>query len=72
VTLAENGTEATEVSVHDAVLAAIPASMGIAALVGAALSLSLGTALALGSVPASGTIGYALFLNPPEGVDVEF
>ncbi|WP_459191208.1 hypothetical protein [Halosimplex sp. J119] len=54
-------------SVHDAVLALIPAILVGAALVGAALSWSWGTALAVGSVPASGTVGYALFFNPPAG-----
>ncbi|WP_436911345.1 hypothetical protein [Halosimplex marinum] len=54
------------VSVHDAVLALIPAVLALAALVGIVLSWSWGTAMAVGSVPASGTIGYALFYNPPE------
>ncbi len=54
-------------SVHDAVLALIPAILVAAAAAGAALSWSWGTALAVGSVPASGTIGYALFYNPPAG-----
>ena len=56
------------VSVHDAILALIPVIMLAAALVGAVLSWSWGTAMAIGSVPASGTIGYALFYNPPNGV----
>jgi len=59
------------VSVHDAILALIPVIMLAAALVGAVLSWSWGTAMAIGSVPASGTIGYALFYNPPEGVGEE-
>ncbi|WP_135366020.1 hypothetical protein [Halosimplex halophilum] len=54
------------VSVHDAVLALIPALLALAALAGVVLSWSWGTAMAVGSVPASGTIGYALFYNPPE------
>jgi hypothetical protein len=54
-------------SIHDAVLAAIPMSLVVTALVGLALSLSAGTAIAAGSVPATGTIGYALFYNPPDG-----
>jgi hypothetical protein len=53
-------------SIHDAVLAAIPASLGVAAVVGFVLSLSVGTTLAAGAVPATGTVGYALFYNPPE------
>ncbi|WP_123538074.1 hypothetical protein [Halosimplex salinum] len=56
------------VSIHDAILALIPAILLAATLVGALLSWSWGTALAVGSVPASGTIGYALFYNPPAGV----
>lgn|GEM_PF-712403 len=56
------------VSVHDAILALIPAILAFAALVGAVLSWSWVTALAVGSVPASGTIGYALFYNPPADV----
>ncbi|QLH84908.1 hypothetical protein HZS54_05140 [Halosimplex pelagicum] len=56
------------VSVHDAILALIPAILALAALAGAVLSWSWGTALAVGSVPASGTVGYALFYNPPAGV----
>ncbi|MFB6087603.1 MAG: hypothetical protein ABEJ85_03690 [Haloarculaceae archaeon] len=55
-------------STADAVLAVIPAWLVVAALVGAAFSLSLWTILAAGSVPATGTIGYALFYNPPEPV----
>ncbi len=53
-------------SVHDAVLALIPAILVAATLAGAALSWSWVTTLAVGSVPASGTIGYALFYNPPD------
>ena len=59
------------VSVHDAILALIPVIMLAAALVGAVLSWSWGTAMAIGSVPASGTIGYALFYNPPESAGEE-
>ena len=57
------------VSVHDAILALIPAIMLAAAVVGAALSWSWGMAMVVGGLPASGTIGYALFYNPPSGVD---
>jgi len=59
------------VSVHDAILALIPVIMLAAALVGAVLSWSWGTAMAIGSVPAGGTIGYALFYNPPESAGEE-
>ena len=57
--------EDTEVSRADAVLALIPASMVVALAGALALPLSMGTALAVGSVPATGTIGYALFYDPP-------
>lgn len=53
------------VSVHDAILALIPAVMGLSTAVGVALSWSWATMLAVGSVPATGAIGYALFYNPP-------
>jgi len=56
------------VSVHDAILALIPAIMLAAAVAGAALSWSWGMAMVVGGLPASGTIGYALFYNPPNGV----
>ena len=56
------------VSVHDAILAAIPLLLALATLAGAVLSWSWATALAVGSVPASTTIGYALFYNPPAPV----
>ena len=49
----------------DTVLALIPASLLAAAAVAAAFPLSLATALALGSVPATCSIGYALFYDPP-------
>lgn len=52
-------------SIHDAVLAAIPTVLAVAAALGAVFSLSTGAVLALGGVPASGTVGYALFYNPP-------
>jgi len=55
-------------SVHDAILALIPAIMVLATLAGAMLSWSWATALAVGSVPATGTIGYALFYNPPADI----
>jgi hypothetical protein len=55
----------TEPSVHDAVLAAIPLCLAVAVAVGLALSAAPSKALFAGSVPATGTIGYALFCNPP-------
>ena len=53
----------------DAVLAAIPTTLLVVLLAGLAVSLSIRTALALGTLPASGTIGYALFWNPPDAVE---
>ncbi|WP_424002561.1 hypothetical protein ACOZ4I_02145 [Haloarcula salina] len=52
-------------SAADLVLASIALSM-VGAAVGAVLtSVSLVTALSAGSLPASGSIGYALFYDPP-------
>jgi hypothetical protein len=48
----------------DRLLALIAAIMSLAAVAGATLSLGMGLALGLASVPASGTIGYALFVYP--------
>ncbi|MFC7076709.1 hypothetical protein [Haloarcula halophila] len=53
------------VSTADAVLATIALSMVLAGLGAVASSLSVVAALAAGSLPASGSIGYALFYNPP-------
>ncbi|WP_324759748.1 hypothetical protein [Haloarcula montana] len=53
------------VSTADAVLATIALSMVLAGLGAVASSLSVVGALAAGSLPASGSIGYALFYNPP-------
>jgi hypothetical protein len=39
--------------------------MVIAALVGFLSSLAMSTALAAGSLPATGSLGYALFYQPP-------
>jgi hypothetical protein len=49
----------------DLVLAAVALPMILAALVGFVHSVQLGVALGAGSVPAGGTIGYALFYDPP-------
>jgi len=52
-------------SAADLVLASIALSM-VGATVGAVLtSVSLVTALSAGSLPATGSIGYALFYDPP-------
>jgi len=61
--------DAASVTAADAVLAAIPATLLVVLLAGLAVSLSVRTALALGTLPASGTIGYALFWNPPAAVE---
>jgi hypothetical protein len=53
------------VSTADAVLATIALSMVLAGLGAVASSLSVVAALVAGSLPASGSIGYALFYNPP-------
>lgn len=49
----------------DLVLATIAVAMALAAFGAVATSLSVAVAMAAGSVPASGSIGYALFYNPP-------
>ncbi len=46
-------------------LLAVAAPMIVASLAAAVTSVQLGLALGAGSVPASGTIGYALFYDPP-------
>lgn len=50
---------------HDLVLATIAAPMVVAGLVGLVSSLAMSTALAAGSLPATGSLGYALFYEPP-------
>ena len=52
-----------------AVLTLIPASLLVATAAAAAFPLSLGTALAVGCLPATGSIGYALFYNPPGAME---
>ena len=52
-------------SMPDLVLASIALSMLLASLGAVVTSISLVTALSAGSLPASGSIGYALFYNPP-------
>jgi hypothetical protein len=49
----------------DLVLAAVALPLLLGALAGAVLSVQFGLALGAGSVPATGTIGYALFYDPP-------
>ncbi|MEF8828997.1 MAG: hypothetical protein V5A49_08170 [Haloarcula sp.] len=52
-------------SMPDLVLASIALSMLLASLGAVITSISLVTALSAGSLPAGGSIGYALFYNPP-------
>lgn len=52
-------------SMPDLVLASIALSMLLASLGAVVTSISLVTALSAGSLPASGSIGYALFYDPP-------
>ncbi|MFC6974561.1 hypothetical protein ACFQL1_07500 [Halomicroarcula sp. GCM10025709] len=56
---------APSVSTADIVLASIALSMLLAGVGAVVSSLSIVAALAAGSLPASGSIGYALFYNPP-------
>lgn len=50
----------------DLVLAGVALPLLVALLASAALSISPGIALGAGSVPAGGTVGYALFYDPPQ------
>ncbi|WP_276273026.1 hypothetical protein [Haloarcula litorea] len=52
-------------STADLVLASIALSMLLAACGAVVTSLSVVGALAAGSLPAGGSIGYALFYDPP-------
>jgi len=53
---------------HDLLLAVIGAPLAVAAVVAAALPVSLFVAMLAGSVPAGGGLGYALFYRPPRTV----
>ena len=50
---------------YDLVLVAIAVPIVVAGLVGLVSSLAISTALAAGSLPAIGSLGYALFYEPP-------
>ena len=52
-------------STADFVLASIALVMAVAAFGAIATSVSVAVAMAAGSIPATGSIGYALFYNPP-------
>jgi hypothetical protein len=58
-------TDAAPLSPADFVLASIAIAMSLAAFGAVATSLSVAVAMAAGSIPATGSIGYALFYNPP-------
>jgi hypothetical protein len=53
----------------DLVLAAIPLLLAAGAGAAVVTSLSLMLGLASGSLPASGMVGYALFVDPPDETD---
>jgi len=55
-------------STADVVLASVAVSMLLAAFGAVLTSVSVVAALGLGSLPAGGSIGYALFYNPPKTV----
>lgn len=52
---------------HDVVLAAMPLSLVVGLVVSFALSLPAIHGVVGGCVPASGVLGYALFVDPPSG-----
>jgi hypothetical protein len=52
-------------STADFVLVSIAVTMLLATCGAVVTSLSVAAALGAGSIPASGSIGYALFYNPP-------
>ena len=52
-------------STADLVLASIALVMAVAAFGAVATSVRVAVAMAAGSIPATGSIGYALFYNPP-------
>ena len=51
----------------DLVLLVMAIPMVLASLVGVVFSVQFGVAMGAGSLPASGTLGYALFYDPPAG-----
>jgi len=57
--------ELASLSTADAVLASIALTMLLATVGAVATSLSVAAAFGAGSIPATGSIGYALFYNPP-------
>jgi len=61
-------TEVASLSPADFVLVSIALVMALAAFGAVVTSLSVAVAMAAGSIPATGSIGYALFYNPPTDV----
>jgi hypothetical protein len=55
----------SRLSRYDLLLAAIALSMAAAGVVGVLTSLAMSTTLAAASLPAGGTVGYALFVATP-------
>jgi hypothetical protein len=58
---------ASRLSRHDLSLAGIALSLVTALLAGTLSPVGMSVALGAGSIPASGTVGYALFYRPPGG-----
>jgi len=54
-----------ELATADLVLVAMALPLLVASLAGLVSSIQLGLAMGAGSLPASGTLGYALFYDPP-------
>ncbi|QGA81589.1 hypothetical protein [Halomicrobium sp. LC1Hm] len=54
-----------ELATADLVLVAMALPLVVASLVGVVFSVQFGVAMGAGSVPAGGTLGYALFYDPP-------
>ncbi|MFC7153877.1 hypothetical protein ACFQPA_00210 [Halomarina halobia] len=50
---------------YDALLAAVAVALAVGGLVGFAFAIPVAVGLAIGSVPATGLVGYALFVDPP-------
>lgn len=58
-------TDSAPLSPADLVLASIAIAMSLAVFGAVVTSLSVAAAMMAGSIPATGSIGYALFYNPP-------
>jgi hypothetical protein len=62
---AADRSSVSRLSRYDLLLAAIALPMTVAGAVGAFTSLAMSTTLAAASLPAGGTVGYALFVATP-------